>query len=1186
MGKRLPIKIVLSNIMRITFAQMALLVLSVSMSYAHESLGQDILDKKVSINAQSADMRKVLNDIEKQTAVKFVFSNNTIKAANKITFNASAERLSFVLAKLFAPLSISYEVLGARILLVKTDKRSGAVFDVVEPLPREKNVEKVRVVTFVINGTVLDEKNEPLIGANILLEGTTKGTISDVDGKFTLELDDSEKDGTLSISYTGFEKQSIALAGRTSISIVLKESLTLNEVVVIGYGVQKKGDVTGAVSKYKNDKLGETPVSRLDQALQGKIAGVQIQNTSSEAGSDPKVRIRGLSSVNAGANPLVVVDGHPVPDGLAFVNSADVESVEVLKDAASAAIYGSRGASGVILITTKSGKAEKPKYNLKVSSGTKMAYELYDVMTTTEYTKLLFDEAALKATDPSITPPTGNAIATGPDRAGYLIEQDLLGGVPTNWQSQAIRDANIKNLQLSVAGGSKELKYFISAGYQNDQGMMYHSEYERYNVRSKIDAQLSKKVKLSININPSFIKRERPSQNYIDFVRFRSFLPVFLDEKTAEFVRQNPLYADVKAGDYAQARYFSGRIYSGLMPDGSTYSTEVAVDPFGTSNQTPKFSLETRTINSNDFRILNSGDLTINLLPGLDFKTMVSTYVNYTTNLDFAKRSSNRPGDVNKGVYSNRLFVDLLSENTLNYNKKFKDHSIGLLVGFTAQKTSIKDEQVTGLDYPSDDVTTLNTALTIDKENSFNTRNQIGLLSYLGRFTYGYRSKYLLAASFRADGSSYFAPGKKWGYFPSVSVGWAVNKEKFLSGISWLSELKFRGSYGATGNNRIVDFAFVDLLYNANYPLGAGNGSSTVGLVPSRDVLSNENITWERTFQYNAGMDLSLFKNAFTVALDVYRSTTDQLLLRQATLGFAGVPSTWNNIGSLENKGIELEVSTVNVRTRNFKWTTSANISHNKNKVLELGDEALILNQGERTELYINQVGGPLVQFYGFKTNGVWNSTAEITESKLTSTLSNAFAPGGLKLVDLNGDSKIDANDRTVMGNPYPDFVWGITNNFNIAGFDLSFMLQGVQGGSLLNGDPNYLELKRTTRVYSNNRWLSPMFPGDGKTPYSSNGFNWMLTDYVVEDASYATLREVLLGYTLPEKWTKKAKISSLRVYFSAQNLYFLTSDSYRGINVEGRFSSGPYNTPLVDGYQRGSFPMNRTFLFGVDLNF
>ncbi len=1044
-----------------------------------------------------------------------------------------------------------------------------------------------------ITGKVIDQiTGQALSGVSIIAGKDKGGTTAKQDGTFSISVEAGIK--SITFSFVSYTPQTIFIEGKTVINVSLvSEATTQSEVIVIGYGTQKKSSVTGAVSKFKSERLDESPVSRLDQALQGKIAGVTIQNVSSEAGTAPKVRVRGLSSVNAGANPLVVVDGHPVPDGLSFVNASDVESIEVLKDAASAAIYGSRGASGVILITTKSGKASKPKYNLKMSTGNKSAYKSYDIMTASEWLKLLLAEGELKKLDPSVPASqlTVTGIAGAEDRAGYIIENQLRGGQVTDWQGEAIRNANIKNIQLSVSGGSKDVKYYISGGYQKDQGMMIHSDYERFSIRSKIDAQLSKRIKLSFNINPSYSKREAPAERLQDFVRFRSWLPTRLDETTAAFVRQLPVNATLKAGDWAQARYFSGMVYTGLMPDGSTWtSAPSTVNPFNTSNQTPLFSMEQQNITTDDYRALTSGDLTINILPGLDFKTLASAYVSYSKGLNFAKRDATRAGDVNKGVYDDRITIDLLSENTLNYAKQINDHSFNLLAGFTAQKTNVKDQRVTGLDYPSDDITTLNTALTVDKSGSFNTRNKIGLLSYLGRLTYNYKDKYLLATSFRADGSSYFAPGNKWGYFPSVSIGWVASKEKFLESINWITNLKFRGSYGVSGNNRIVDFAFIDLLGSANYAFGAGNGTSTTGQVPSRDILSNQDITWERTFQYNGGMDLSILKNVVTLSLDVYKSKTDQLLLRQSAQAFTGVPLVWNNIGSVQNNGVEFEITSNNYKRKNFSWTTSANIAQNKNKVLELGNEAFLLNQGERTELYMNKVGDPLVQFFGYKNDGVWLSQADIDAAVakgLTTTLTPYFVPGGLKIKDLNGDNKIDADDRSVIGNPYPDFTWGITNNFKYKGFDFSFMFQGVQGGSLVNGDANYLEIKRTTKVYSKNRWISALNPGDGKTPIANVGYqNWLLTDYALEDASYWALREVLLGYTLPQKWTQKVKLSSLRFYFSAQNLIFHTAKDFRALNPEARTTSGPYNTPLIDGYQRGAFPVNRTFLFGIDINF
>ena len=1049
-----------------------------------------------------------------------------------------------------------------------------------------------------VSGKVINQATgESLAGVNILADKQKGGVATKADGTYSIAVEE----GTTSLifSYVGFATQTIVIGQKTTIDVAMVISANPgDEVVVIGYGTQKKSHLTGAVSKYKNDRMDESPVSRLDQALQGKIAGVVVQNTSSEAGSEPKIRVRGVTSVSAGSNPLVVVDGHPVPDGLSFVNMADVESVEVLKDAASAAIYGSRGGAGVILITTKSGKADKPKYTVKFSTGSKTAYKRYPMMTTSEYTNMLYYEASLKSKDPSIPPPTGTAVIANNERAAYIVENDIVG-YATDWQDEALRSATVRNLQLNVSGGSRTLKYFISGAYQRDQGMMYHSEYDRYSLRTRLDAQLSKKVKLTFNLNPSYNKRERPSVGYIDFVRFQSFLPVYHTQSTLEFVTQAPLWANLKEGDFVQARHFNGRIYSGTMPDGSFYTSTAALDPFNTANNTPKSVMETRTITSNEYRLQSSGDLTINILPGLDFKALGSVYINYGKAVDFAKRNSNRDGDVNRGQYNDVTFIDLLSENTLNYQRIIKKHNINALVGFTAQKTSSNVEQIVATNFPSDDITEASTALQIEQlsvdanenlQGTYTAKYREGLLSALGRIMYSYDNKYLLSASIRGDGSHKFAPGKKWGYFPSVSLGWVATQEGFMEGITWLSLLKLRGSYGVSGNNRIpTDFGWLDLLYAANYPMGAGTGASVIGQAPSQLIAANPSITWEQTNQFNAGLDIGLFKNVITLGIDVYQSKTQALLLKQSAMAFSGVPQFWNNIGRLQNRGIEIELTTTNMRRKDFKWTTTANFSHNRNKLLNLGEVEFILNQGERTELYQNKVGDPLIQFFGYRTDGVWLSQAQINEAQaagLTSTLSNVFVPGGLKLVDINGDKKLDADDRTVIGSPSPDFNWGITNNFTYKAFDLMFMFQGEQGSQLINGDPNYNETKRYNKAYNENRWLSPMFPGDGKTPYSTVGFNWMLTDYVVEDASYYCLREVIIGYTLPTKIAKAMHLSSMRAYFSGQNLYFGTPGSYRGINTEARFTSGPYNTPLVDGYQRGGFPMPKTILFGIDINF
>jgi TonB-linked SusC/RagA family outer membrane protein len=633
---------------------------------------------------------------------------------------------------------------------------------------------------------------------------------------------------------------------------------------------------------------------------------------------------------------------------------------------------------------------------------------------------------------------------------------------------------------------------------------------------------------------------------------------------------------------------------TGLLPDGTIMVPRAGTSPFGSAQNNPMGAISNQFDDTKEFRFQGAATLTVNLAKGLDFKTMASTFMRYSDRLYWTNTDATGDGIANRGVYTKTTFRDLLSENTLVYKKAIGDHSFDAVAGFTAETTKTTNQTVIGQGYPSDNIRTLNNATLItipvptDSPNA-NINNEIGLLSYLARLNYGYKDKYLLSMSIRTDGSSYFGPGYKWGTFPAASIGWKVNNESFMSNVNWVSKLLLRASYGISGNNRIGDFLFVSSLANANYISGAGTGTNVPGLAPNPNIQSNPEITWESTYQTNVGFDLSMFKNRVNISVDAYQSTTDKLLLNQPTMAFTGVPLVINNIGSMNNKGIEFELTTTNIKTRDFKWTTAANISHTENKVRELGKETFLRSQGERTEVYQTRVGDPLVQYYGFKTDGVWLSQAQIDEAKadgITSPLAQMFIPGGLKLVDVNGDKIIDNNDRTIIGNPYPDFIWGMTNNFTYKAFDLGFSFQGSQGGQLINGDPNYNETKRTNLNYTENRWVSAMFPGDGKTPFETSGFNWMLTDYVVEDASYIALRDITIGFTMPEEFAKKCLVNGMRLYFSGQNMYFYTPSNYRGINTEGRSNNGPYSSTLIDGYQRGAFPIPKTVVFGLDINF
>ncbi len=1041
-----------------------------------------------------------------------------------------------------------------------------------------------------VEGVVKSSDGEPLPGASVTVKDSKAGVVTNLNGQYSISV---EKGKILIYQYLGYTTLAKGVTDQKAMNVTLEvERSSLNEIVVIGYGTQKKSSVTGAVSKLVNTNLDEIPTSRLDDALIGKIAGVTIQNVSSEAGSDPIIRVRGFASINADSGPLIVVDGYPVPDGMSFVNPQDVESVEVLKDAASAAIYGSRAANGVILITTKSGVSNKPKISFKTYYGVRDPYKVNDMMTFSEYVSGLYKDAALRAQDPSVpTIASRQNLATKEEKAGYIIENQI-SGLATDWQQVGLQNASIYNAQLGISGGNKDLRYYISGGYQKDEAAIRFSENTRGTFKAKINGNLTKKLKFNLNFNPTYVGNSKPPNNFTDYYRFFSFLPTVHNEFTAAFVHQNPQWASVNPGDYAQARHFSGLNYSGLMPDGSIYTSPGAIVPWTTNNNTPISIADRQSVFQSSYRVISSGDLSYEIIPKLILKTSIGGYYNNQDRSDLTLSNAKQDGAVNESDITNRDFKDVLWENTLNYDFKKNNHNFTALVGFTTQQTWLKTSRVVGRDFAADQLDTQPAQIDLAATKTY--KDQIGLISYLGRLTYDYKSKYLLSTSFRTDGSSYFNTGRKFGYFPSVSAGWAISNEDFLRDIRSISNLKLRASYGATGNNKIASFSFQNLLYPANYAFGGGNGNVNLGLSPNSDILANPAITWERTYASNFGLDLGLLNNRINLTVEYYNSKTDKLLFNQSTMSFSGSNKFVNNAGKVKNNGIEFEFSSNNIKTRAFDWTTAFNIAANKNKLLDLGGENSQYNYGERNEVYAAILGQPAIQYFGYKTDGVWTSQAMIDEAVATgqtSNISKYYTPGGLKIVDRNNDNKINEDDRTVIGSPFPDFIWGVTNNLKYKSFDLSVSIQGSQGGKLINGDAYYTETKKFNRNFNNeNRWVSEMFPGDGKTPYYTNGADMMLTDYVVEDASYASLRNVIVGYTFPSKTVKKAGLSGLRLYASADNLLYLMGKDYRAINPEARTTSttetNPYYSPLVDGYQRGAFPILRTFTFGIDLNF
>jgi len=1021
----------------------------------------------------------------------------------------------------------------------------------------------------VVKGVVTDDEG-PLIGASVMLKGTNIGTAAGMDGTYSLNV--PSNDAVLVFSSIGYKTVELVVGNRKVIDVRLDvEQRLLEDVVVIGYGTQAKSHLTGSISKISGDEaLIDIPVSDVTTALQGQVAGLTITNTTSEVGVIPSIRVRGTGSISADSSPLVIIDGYPVPDGLSTVNASDIHSIEILKDAASAAIYGSRAANGVIMVTTKTGKADEPRYSVRVYQGMKYAYQLHDLLTAGEYLRLQEFEASV-----------GGPAVKGQDRAAAWIEQNIGA---TDWQREGLRDfTGITQAQFTVSGGRKSMRYYTSASYTKDEGIMLQNSVQKLSVRTRLDLDLSQRVRFGYNISGNYSKRDRPRNNFIDFYRTSSFLPVYHNEWTSALT-----------GGYtgfARGSHFNQITTPTGEPDSFGNPTwDSKVSPFNTANNNPKSVMANTERWYESMSGLGNAYLEITLAKGLVFKTSNGFNVRYSPSYTYANQNATKDGTPSTGTFNSTLYVDLLSENTLNYNLYRGPHKLDLLAGYTIENTRVQTVALEGTGFPTDDIHTLNAATAFSLA-SYNNGNGAGtgtfrypdkiLESVLARATYSYADKYLLSASLRLDRSSLFTKGNRNAWFPSVSAGWRISQEPWMQHIDWLSTLKLRASYGVTGNNNINYFSALEVLGGANYVIGSGNGSLVSGTANTSSTLANANITWEQTDEFNLGLDFSAWRNRINLTIDGYYSITRALLFEQPTQSFTGFTKYWNNIGRVRNAGVEIQLSILNVKHRRFSWASDFNFSLSRNKLLEIGGEREVITQGERNENYIARVGDPLIQYYGFKTDGVWNSTDEIQANPHFA----ADVPGGLRIVDINQDNQLTDADRVPLGNPYPGFTYGMTNNFKIGNFDLSILIQGVAGVTVFNGDVFYNESHKYNTAYLRDRWVSPTHPGNGKVPYMKVGYDMLLTDYPLQDGSYVCLRNVSSGYNFSKKQLA-GKLGGLRLYLSGNNLAYLWSKDYKGVNPESRMTSGPYSSPMISGYQRGGFPLTSTITFGADIKF
>ncbi|WP_266365747.1 SusC/RagA family TonB-linked outer membrane protein [Tellurirhabdus rosea] len=980
-----------------------------------------------------------------------------------------------------------------------------------------------------VSGRVTDEKGEALPGVSVSLKGTTRGTSTDNTGRFQLVVPGPE--AVLVFSYIGYANQEITVGNRQSFDVKLvSDEQNLNEVVVVGYGTQRKSDITGSLSSVSAKEIRATPITGVGQALQGRAAGVFVTQASNAPGGGVSIRVRGGNSINAGNEPLYVIDGFPVyNENGPNLNPNDIESMEILKDASATAIYGSRGANGVVLITTKRGKSGQNRIELETYYGIQNVRKQIPMLNAREYAQLV-NEAQVNAGRPVV----------------FTDAQLATFGEGTNWQNEIFRQAPMQNYQLTASGGNDKTRYAISGNYFDQQGIIINSKFDRGSLRFNFDHKLNDKVSLGTNLN---------------IVRTRTFaVPTDADGGNGASV----VYAALNFSPTQPVYNPDGSLVVFNTPGRIQIGSPVA-QALGTSNQTV------------GTRLLGNVFVDYKILPGLSFRTSFGTDLNYSKNSFYISRLTASGAQLGgQGAIQNNQSSNWLNENTLTYVKSFNTvHNLTLLAGYTMQGNRFESVRASAQGYANDILTFNNLGGASTPLIPTSSASDWQLNSYIGRANYDYNGKYLVTATVRADGSSRFGAGNKWAVFPSGSFAWRISEESFLKANPVINDLKLRLSYGLSGNQEIGQYQSLATLgtQNANF-----NNTVAIGIGPTR--VANPDLRWETTAQANIGIDVGLWNNRISVTADVYEKKTTDLLLSVPLPFVSGYASALQNLGSIRNRGVELGINSTNT-TGAFRWTTSFNIAGNRNKVLDLGNQREFPAGESSGHLQLPnsglvRVGEQIGLFYGLKSNGIFQNQAEVDASA-----QKTAKPGDIRYIDQDGNGAINQSDRVILGYAQPKFFGGLTNTFSYKGFELMVFMQGTSGNSIFN--INRFELESLTGVSNQSRRVldrwTPTNPSTTMPRANAVGNAYVISDRQIEDGSYLRVKNVNLSYTLPQALTKRAKLNNVKVYVSAQNL--LTFTNYTGFDPEvNRYGQ---NT-LSQGTDYGSYPGSRIFLGGLVL--
>jgi TonB-dependent starch-binding outer membrane protein SusC len=1078
---------------------------------------------------------------------------------------------------------------------------------------RKMAAKKQQQVGITVTGVVTGENNLPLLGVNVLEKKSGKGTTTDARGKYSIEV---APGSVLLFSASGYATQEFPVGNAASINIRLQKDVqALEEVVAVGYQKVRRSDVTGAVASVKSKEL-NISAPTVGQSLVGKVAGVQISQVSGAPYVSTKIRVRGIGSVNASSDPLYVIDGYPAAGNDIFINPNDIESIDVLKDAASAAIYGSRASGGVVLITTKRGKEGKGRLEYDYQYGINQLSKKIKLLNAEQFTQLLIDarngtykDLMLNTgkpwddsmfSDPNATriANVGNASAVSipADLYDFSTQQMIRPKYNTDWQDELYRNAIMQRHNLTFSGGNSNVRYFISGSYQDQEGIIVSTGQNRINARANIDADISKKFKAGANFSIT-------SNNNREILEGR--------------FHQGPVMGALIYMPIFRAYDDNGNLLKNEAASlSSAYGYQSIENPVALATETK--------ISRKGFRGTYNAYASFDILPELTVKANLGLqnynekYEHYIpTSLSSGANPPYSPQAMAaaRANAQTSTLLDKLAEFTLNYKKSFGNHNIDVLAGYTTQETNSDIISVTAQGFQNDRIQEI-TGKGADPSNfSLNSatgKTEWTLLSYLARLSYNFNNKYFLMGTFRTDGSSRFGPANRWGNFPSVSAGWNVSKESFYKDlIGSSSTLKLRASWGLTGNNNIGNYNYNQVMAN---PGGVVFGNNIATAMWAADI-KDRNLGWESTSQYNFGADIGLLRGRLSIMANYYISRSFNLLFNQSLSAVSGASSMLTNLrnSKIQNKGFDLQVDSRIISTKDFNLNLSGNIAFNSNKVLDMGGASTIITNGaERSYLtHITQEGQPVGMFYGFKVAGMVRESDlkniaiddanydKVTQSfpagyvlkgpARSASSSNPLKPGDLYFEDTNGDGIVNDLDKTVIGNPYPDFIYGFNLAMNYRNFDFNASFNGSQGNEILDGQDYYLfNMEASGNQYAvvADRYRSEAQPGNGKVYRASRGGtqsnSTRLSTFYLQDGSYFRCTNITLGYNFPaiSAITKNA-ISGLRLYASVNNAFTITN--YLGYNPEVDYNRGSNLTPGVD---YGMYPLVRSVNLGARVTF